>query len=533
VILDAILNAAHYEYVWPLQKRVPAERQEKRMQARCEYSELTIPNDRVYLAVAIAYVDAVSKKLGFEEDQRRKIELAIEQTIANVMEQTFEPGVGQTVEIACERIPVGLQVVIKERGMPFDPSRIPVFQAKAESREKLGGLEGSPLLRDLMDEFSIHNLGPDGQEIRLVKYLRDKNVKDYFQACELEQFEKPAKTWSRKSGSVEFHVHLMKPSEALEVARSAYKAYGYTYSYEHIYYPDRMVELNESGQLISATAVTSGGEIAGHCAIFRSNAGSQSAEIGQAVVKPEFRGQGCLLKLTEFLINEAKSRGLNGLYVRAVTSHTFSQRVSTRLGFKACAMLLGYAPASVTFRDIKEELSQRETFVAQYKYLVAPSPLKLYAPSKYKDFIAKLYGNLGVAPQLEVPGELPLTALKSESILKTRAAASTPPGYASIEIIRYGKDIGAEIKSALREFRLKHYDVIALYLDLRDPLTFHLVPEFEALGFFFAGILPGTSVGEALILQYLNNVPIDYDAIKLHTKTSREILGYVKLHDPN
>ena len=52
-----------------------------------------------------------------------------------------------------------------------------------------------------------------------------------------------------------------------------------------------------------------------------------------------------------------------------------------------------------------------------------------------------------------------------------------------------------------------------------------------ALGFFFGGILPGASVGEALVLQYLNNVAIDYDAIKLHTEASREILAYVKLQD--
>ena len=130
---------------------------------------------------------------------------------------------------------------------------------------------------------------------------------------------------------------------------------GTRYSNAHIYYPERIVELNESGQIISATAVTPDGELAGHCAIFHSNYGSQSAEIGQAVVKPEFRGQGCLLRLTEFLINEAKSRGLTGLYVRAVTSHTFSQRVTTRLGFTACAIILGYAPATIIFRDIKKK----------------------------------------------------------------------------------------------------------------------------------------------------------------------------------
>ena len=98
------------------------------MQARCEYSELTVPGDRSYVAVAVAYVGEVSRKLGFGEDQRKKIGLAVEQAVANVMEQTFEPGDRQTFEISCERVPVGLQIVIKERGMPFDPSRIPLFQ---------------------------------------------------------------------------------------------------------------------------------------------------------------------------------------------------------------------------------------------------------------------------------------------------------------------------------------------------------------------------------------------------------------------
>jgi serine/threonine-protein kinase RsbW len=263
------------------------------------------------------------QKLGFGEDHRKKIGLAVEQAVAKVMEQTFEPGDRQTFEISCERVPVGLQIIIKERGMPFDPSRIPLFHREGKGPKSREPAD-IPLLRDLVDEFLIHNLGPDGQEIRLVKYLRDKSVEDYFQACELGQFEPPSKTRKRILGPGKFHVHLMKPSEALEVARSAYKAYGYTYSNEHIYYPDRMVELNESGQLISATAVTLDGELAGHAAIFRSNSGSQSAEIGQAVVKPKFRGQGCLLRLTEFLINEAKSAA-DRLYVRAVTSHTFSQ----------------------------------------------------------------------------------------------------------------------------------------------------------------------------------------------------------------
>ena len=125
------------------------------MQARCEYSELTVPSEPSYVAVAVAYVDEVSKKLGFEEDQRKKIGLAVEQAVANVMEQTLEPGNRQTFEISCERVPVGLQIIIKERGMPFDPSRIPLFQPQTEGRQESRELPGIPLLRDLVDELSL------------------------------------------------------------------------------------------------------------------------------------------------------------------------------------------------------------------------------------------------------------------------------------------------------------------------------------------------------------------------------------------
>ena len=46
-----------------------------------------------------------------------------------------------------------------------------------------------------------------------------------------------------------------------------------------------------------------------------------------------------------------------------------------------------------------------------------------------------------------------------------------------------------------------------MYLNMRDPGTFYFTEEFERLGFFFSGILPGASGGEALILNILNNVP--------------------------
>ena len=60
-----------------------------------------------------------------------------------------------------------------------------------------------------------------------------------------------------------------------------------------------------------------------------------------------------------------------------------------------------------------------------------------------------------------------------------------------------------------------------------------MTAEFEKMGFFFAGILPLALVGDALILQYLNNVRIDYDKIVLYTEEARQIRDYVREMDPN
>jgi len=85
----------------------------------------------------------------------------------------------------------------------------------------------------------------------------------------------------------------------------------------------------------------------------------------------------------------------------------------------------------------------------------------------------------------------------------------------------------------LRDLCVKQIASITLFLNMSDPATFFLTSEFEKMWFFFSGILPGTSVGEALILQYLNNVPFDYAEVMLYTDFAKEILAYIKDRDPN
>jgi anti-sigma regulatory factor (Ser/Thr protein kinase)/RimJ/RimL family protein N-acetyltransferase len=499
------------------------------MQTACEYSQLKIPTDLSYVSVAGAYIGSVSDHMGFDESEQSKLRAAVGEALRAIINTAFEPGDRQSINISCGRVPGGLEIIVKEKGAPFEAEEL-ILRKTVVIVDSMTG-ENVATMRDLVDEVAASNLGPEGMEIHLIKYLKDENLDDYLAVCEPERFRPPS---SRPEilKKVEFKVRLMAPSEAVEVAKIVYRAYGYSYFYEYAYYPERIIDLNASGQMISAVAITSDGEIAGHSAIFNSE-DSGVAEIGLAVVRPEFRGHGCLLELAEFLLNQGGSKGLKGLYVRAVTSHTFSQQVADRLGFHACGILLGYVASNVSFKEITEQLSQRETFVVAHQYLEKPTGLRIYAPPQHRSFIARLYENLGVNSVVAVPANPLQMGLAEESVSKIKSSVFMPSGVAVIEIVRYGKDIVGEIKNLLKQLCLKQYDLILMYLNMSDSGTFYLTEEFEKLGFFFSGILPGALHGEALILQYLNNVPIDYERIKLHSRMGREILDYIKQKDPN
>jgi serine/threonine-protein kinase RsbW len=60
------------------------------------------------------------------------------------------------------------------------------------------------------------------------------------------------------------------------------------------------------------------------------------------------------------------------------------------------------------------------------------------------------------------------------------------------------------------------------------------VQQCKQLGFFFAGVLPfGLHNRHELILQYMNNLEINYDMIKPYSERAAGILEYVRLSDPN
>ena len=495
-----------------------------------EAIKLTLPNDLSYLRLAQLCVRETARKFGFPDKALTQIELAVEEAVSNVIKHAFGSGECQTFDIIAERIPLGLRVIIKEKGMPFDPGRLPRYRKSDAIEDWAAAGLGMFLMEKAMDEVTFHNLGMEGKETCLIKYLPGTKIEHLPPTA--EDRPEPERTSPEPAVIAEkiaYTVRRLRPEEAVEVSRCAYKSHGYTFFDEHIYYPERIVELNREEHMISAVAVRGDATFMGHAALVRPHPGARIAELTFVFVNVEYRGQGCMTRLCDFLFSPPRNDGLIGIYAYAVTNHVFTQKVMLKHGFNDCGLLLATSPATWKFKGMAE-ITQRISVILSYKYLIPPRPLTLYPPLHHRSMVEKLYRNIGAEHHYARPSTA-ITAAEEESKIETEIYPAET--CAEIAVLRPGPHIAREIHSLLRKLCLRQIAAINLFLNLEDPATYRLTAELELLGFFFAGILPGASCGDALILQYLNNVELDYGKIQAHSDIARELLVYVRQGDPN
>jgi serine/threonine-protein kinase RsbW len=497
-----------------------------------EISRLSFPNDPGYVPVAVSYVDLVAQKFGMSEADRDALKSAVHEAVSNAVQHAYEPGERATIEVSCEEVVLGFKVSISDLGMPFDPSEAPMCENPLDATGTVRPGCGLTLVRQFMDEVHFLNHGSAGKELVLIKYKDNQDVTEFLEPDRTEPQPLESPHSSEKTASEKIMFRPMDPSEAIEVAKCVYRAYGRSYTTDMVYYPQRFAKLNTEGKVRSFVAVSETGEIVGHCAFISRRDSPDIAEIGIGVVKPTHRKRGIFQKVSSMAMEAARKAGLKGLYGRAVTNHTYSQRLAHHLGLRDCMILLGNLPSSTYFKGITEQLIQRETLIAHFCFFDFGAPRPVFVPNHHEDMIRKIYDNIGAShitfePVLTTPADVP----QASSVIITKVLESL--GFATISVKIFGHDIVSSVRSITKELCLRHIDVIYLHLDLLDSMTSSYCSRFEELGFFFAGILPFDRGGEGLVLQYLNNVNLDYALIKAASPFSQQLLAYINAADPN
>jgi serine/threonine-protein kinase RsbW len=488
------------------------------------HSRLSIQNRIDYIPETEAFVEKISEISGFSRHDNKQIQLALEEILTNIIKYSFLPGQKGNIDLEFIQKPAGLQIGVRVKGIPFDPALFPVY-SKEELQKKYNdrGL-GTYLVGQVMDELAYVNHGHDGIEVMLTKNLPARSIGQMIDAGETGSLEHGKGQAVVTAG---FTTGPMLAHEAVEVSRLAYFCYGYSYPYENIYYPEKVAQLNGSGQLVSRLARNTKGEIIGHSAL--NMAHGNNAEIGIAFSNPMYRGMGVMNRLWDDLIAEAVNMRICGLYAMTVTTHPYSQKAAHHFGMQACVLLMSQVP-TLKFRDIREEDHPRENIMIAYRYLHPPARLILYPPPRHRKMIMNIIGNTGV--ESEYPETKPeLSRLKGK---RTRLSIHRDRGFitATIRIDHYGAHTADRVRDALKSLCIGRYETIYLYLNLNDPFTALLCPEFETMGFFFAGVFPGDENNTFLVLQYLNNQLMDYGLMKLDEGFGSVLAHYVKNCDP-
>ena len=471
-------------------------------------ARITVSADAGFLPPVIEFVKEMTRRLGLGDAE--PVDRAVELVCLNVIEHAFGSEEEGFFDIEVLRRPGQVVLAVEDQGLPFDYKRL----QDGEDRSVL------EILHRSFDETRFVNLGRSGNRVELLKHLPLTDVRDHL--SEEEHHRTVQATAAHED--IHLEIRMMHPEESFELSRCVYRSYGYSYDWDYIYYPEKIRELQEQGLMISCVAVTPEGEFVGHLAITLEHPDSRAGESGQAVVDPRFRGHHLFPKMKTFMAQWAAGAGMYGLYSEATAIHPYSQRGNLHLGARETGFLLGYIPASVSYKQISEGGEGRRGSVALFYMRVRDEPEReIYPPAPYLEAVRRVVEQNGLRRMV---GEVQGAALHPS---RMSVEVRQDHNLAFLRVEEPGADLEELVHGHLRDLSLHRVDCVYVDLPLSHPATQRSAAGLQNLGVFFGGIIPEAHPGggDVLRLQYLNNVEIEAGDVSTASDFGEELLGLI------
>jgi sigma-B regulation protein RsbU (phosphoserine phosphatase) len=136
---------------------------------------LVLPNDTQQLRKLAAFVQETCEVVGLDEHQTKKIVLALEEAVTNVMLYAYPPDVKGEVRVETNANDLQLMFNIFDSGAPFNPTAMPDADVTLPLEKRRKGGLGIFLIRKLMDHVSYERI--EGyNELILIKRLDNINT---------------------------------------------------------------------------------------------------------------------------------------------------------------------------------------------------------------------------------------------------------------------------------------------------------------------------------------------------------------------
>lgn len=119
---------------------------------------ITLDNDLEAIPKLNVFVDEIAEELEFDMSTTMKLNLALEEAVANIINYAYPKGTHGKVEIDALSNDVRLKFVITDEGVPFDPTTRKEIDTTLPVEERpIGGL-GILLVRNLMDSINYERV---------------------------------------------------------------------------------------------------------------------------------------------------------------------------------------------------------------------------------------------------------------------------------------------------------------------------------------------------------------------------------------
>ena len=125
--------------------------------------QLTLQNDVLQVPQLNAFVKQIMARLNIESTLARKLQLAVEEAVVNVIEYAYPQGVKGDIHLHVTSDGQSLKFVIKDHGVAFDPTMKEKTDTTLSAEDRpIGGL-GILLVREMMD--SINYIRTEGMNV--------------------------------------------------------------------------------------------------------------------------------------------------------------------------------------------------------------------------------------------------------------------------------------------------------------------------------------------------------------------------------
>lgn len=133
---------------------------------------LHVPSSTENLAMIRDFVSKIGAMAGLDEREVMKLELAVDEACANVIEHAYGMDHSKEVKVRAILDPDKIQIEIVDTGQSFNPNGVRQLNLEELVAQRKNGGLGLRLIKSIMDDVNYQIVPGEKNELRMIKRLK-------------------------------------------------------------------------------------------------------------------------------------------------------------------------------------------------------------------------------------------------------------------------------------------------------------------------------------------------------------------------